>query len=151
MMQVAGRRLSSRGRRWALYLAGLAIFGFAVASLALTVLKVAPRSGEISLLGQPARVTLFMEPDPPKTGPIPVRVEITDVNGLPIRVDEVVVRYGMESQPPRERAAVPGASLGLYRAQIEFANVGRAWVEVLIRRGNTRGQLTFRIEVRPNI
>lgn len=65
-------------------------------------------------------------------------------------VDEVVVRYGMESQPPRERAAVPGASLGLYRAQIEFANVGRAWVEVLIRRGNTRGQLTFRIEVRPN-
>lgn len=143
--------LSSSGRRTALYLGGLALIIFAVASLAASILQTPQRSGEIVVQGQPLRISVTTVPDPPKTGPIPVQVTVVDAAGNPTVTDQVVVRYGSAGDSGKEQVAVPGATGGVYRAQIEFGAVGRAWIEIVVRRGPATGRLTFPVEVRPNI
>ncbi|MGH2374536.1 MAG: hypothetical protein ACRDIC_13850 [bacterium] len=141
----------ARRRRRALYLLGLALLVFAALSLANTVLRAPSRSGVIDLAGQPVRITVSMVPDPPKTGPIPLQVVITDNAGVPAPVDQVIVRYGMEQGTPAEAVAMSGTSGGVYRVQIEFAGVGGGWIEIDLRRGIARGQLRLAVDVRPNI
>lgn len=146
-----GMHLSSGGRRTALYFGGLVLIIFAVASLAASLLQTPRRSGEIIVQGQPVRISFTTVPDPPKTGPIPIQVTVVDAAGSPAVMDQVVVRYGSAGDSGRERIAVPGASGGVYRAQIEFGAVGKAWIEIIVRRGPATGRLTFPVEVRPNI
>ena len=145
------RGLPARGRKHALYLAGLALVAFAAFNLANTVLRAPSRSGVIDVAGQPLTITVRMMPDPPKTGPIPLEILVKDTAGEPVALDQVVVRYAMAEQAPAEAVATPGASRGIYRAQIEFGGVGRGWIEIDIRRGSARGQLRLAVDVRPNI
>lgn len=143
--------MSDARRRRIIYLIGLALVGVAAWSLATVVLRAPARSSYIVVGGVQLRVTVTMVPDPPKTGPIPTDVVITDAAGTPIPVDEVIVRYGMAEGAPRSWQAAPGASAGLYRTRIEFGNVGRGWVEVEVRRGRALGLFRFPVDVRPNI
>ena len=149
--KATGDGLRARRRKQTLYLVGLTLIGFAALSLASTVFRAPAHSGAIDLAGQQVRVAVSMVPDPPKTGPIPLQVMITDSTGSPAAVDQVIVRYGMAERMSGEAIAASGASGGVYRAQIEFASVGRGWVEITVRRGNARGQLRLPVDVRPNI
>lgn len=133
-----------------LYLVGLAFAGVAVMTLAVTVLRMPERSAGVDLGGAKVLVTLRLAPDPPKTGPIPVEVVITDGRSRSVSVDAVTVRYGTEQQAPAEVSA-QAVSAGVYRTEITFNSVGRGWVEVALRRGSSQGQVRFTADVRPNI
>ncbi len=129
---------------------GFSIVPVAGAALLATVLRAPPRSGAVDLSGAQVQVTIHLAPDPPKTGPIPVEVVLTDNRLRAILVDDVRIRFGAERQPPQTVTANPVAP-GIYRAEVTFLNVGRAWLEVIVRRGASTGRLTFPADVRPNI
>ncbi|MGH2404274.1 MAG: hypothetical protein ACRDGN_07390 [bacterium] len=145
-----GVRPATRRKR-TLYLLGLALLAFAALSLANTVIRAPSRSGAIDLAGQPVRITVSMVPDPPKTGPIPLQIILTDNAGVPASVDQVIVRYGTAGEAPTEAVATSAATEGIYRTQIEFAGVGTGWIEISVQRGNARGKLVLPVEVTPNI
>lgn len=149
--EAADARKRDARRRRIIYVIGLVLVGVAGWSLAAAVLRAPPRSSYIVVGGVQLRVTVTMVPDPPKTGPIPTEVVISDDAGTPIAVDEVVVRYGMDGGASDSRVAAPGASAGLYRTRIEFGNVGKGWVEIVMRRGREGGLFRFPVDVRPNI
>lgn len=144
------RGTAGRRRKGMLYLAGLALLIFAVLTLTTIIVRTPARSGAVDLAGAQLLVTLRMAPDPPKTGSLPIEVLISDGKNRAVSVDAVTVRYGAAQQAPAEVAA-QGVSVGVYRTEIRFTNVGRAWVEVALRRGSAQGQVRFTADVRPNI
>ncbi|MGH2452421.1 MAG: hypothetical protein ACRDF5_01480 [bacterium] len=142
--------MKGRRRKQVVYLAGFGVILFAGLALLNTVLQTPPRSGAVDLAGTQVQVTIRMAPDPPRTGPIPVEVVLTDNRQRSVPVDGVTLRYGAERQRPDLARTSPVAP-GVYRTEIKFLNVGPAWLEVIIRRGTSTGRLTFPVDVRPNI
>lgn len=143
--------IRARRTRLGLYLIGLGLVAFAALTLAATVLRTPRHSGTIEVAGQPVQLSVSLIPDPPKTGPIPVRITLTDPAGSPVAAEEVLVRYGMTRQEARETRALKGASAGIFQAQVRFADVGAGWIEVVVRLRRSEGRLRLPVEVRPNI
>ncbi|MGH2405034.1 MAG: hypothetical protein ACRDGN_11290 [bacterium] len=151
MSVTADTRTAPWRRRLLVYGVGLMFTAFAVASLVLVVLRVPPQVGEISLAGERLRIAVALTPDPPRIGAILVEVILTDESGNPTVADEIVVGYGMDGRQGREAPARPLASDGLYRGRVDFPEVGSAWVEVGVRRGDSWARVRFLVEVRPNM
>ena len=97
------------------------------------------------------RVQLWMSPDPPKTGTIPLEVRLATRAGTPVQVDRVLVAYGEEGK----ETAAPGETVrqadGAYRASASFTAVGDWWVEVTVMSGPLRMTARFPVRVAPSI
>lgn len=145
-----GTARGHRARR-GLYLVGVGLIAFAAASLAAAVLRAPRHGGTLDFAGQVVQLRVSFTPDPPKTGPVPVRITLTDSTGNPLAADEVRVRYGLTAEEGKETLALPGASPGLFRAQVSFADVGSGWIEVIVRGAGSEGRLRLPVVVRPNI
>lgn len=147
----ADEAIRARRTRVGFYLIGLGLVLFATLTLAVTVLRAPRHSGTIEVAGQLVQLRVGLIPDPPKTGPIPVQITLTDSTGSPVAAEEVLVRYSMTRQEAQETRALPGASAGIFQAQVRFADVGSGWIEVVVRLGRSEGRLRLPVEVRPNI
>ncbi len=96
------------------------------------------------------RVHLETQPDPPKTGGIPLIVHITDPNGKYLQVDQVQYDYKFQDGPV---ATLQGASQGegTFSAVAELTDVGEWQVRVTLVKGNQQTQVKFTLPVGANI
>ena len=99
--------------------------------------------GEIS-------IHLETEPDPPKTGGIPLMLHITDQNGKSIAVDQVEYEYAFQN---REIKSLKGESMGLgaFKAVAALTDVGEWQVRVTLFKGSQQTQVKFTLRVGANI
>ena len=99
--------------------------------------------GEIS-------IHLETEPDPPKTGGIPLTLHITDQNGKGIEVDQVQYEYAFRD---REIKTLKGESMGLgaFKAVAGLTDVGEWQVRVTLFKGSQQAQVKFTLRVGANI
>lgn len=107
---------------------------------------------------QPARLDPFgdisvhleTEPDPPKTGGIPLMLHITDQNGKPIDLDKVQYEFSFQDRPPRTVEGERKGS-GAFTAVASLSDVGDWKVRVTLFRGNVRTQVAFTLRAMANI
>ncbi|MBI4786003.1 MAG: hypothetical protein HY782_03030 [Chloroflexi bacterium] len=99
--------------------------------------------GEIS-------IHLETEPDPPKTGGIPLMLHITDPSGKSIAVDEVQYEYAFQDREPR---TLKGESkgVGAFTAVAALNDVGEWQVRVTLVKGTQQTQVKFTLRVGANI
>jgi hypothetical protein len=99
--------------------------------------------GEIS-------IHLETEPDPPKTGGIPLMLHITDQNGKSIAVDQVEYEYAFQS---REIQTLKGENVGVgaFKAVAALTDVGEWQVRVTLFKGSQQTQVKFTLRVGANI
>ena len=99
--------------------------------------------GEIS-------IHLETEPDPPKTGGIPLMLHITDQNGKSIAVDQVEYEYAFQN---REIKTLKGESMGVgaFKAVAGLTDVGEWQVRVTLFKGSQQTQVKFTLRVGANI
>ena len=99
--------------------------------------------GEIS-------IHLETQPDPPKTGGIPLMLHITDENGKSIAVDQVEYEYAFQN---REIKTLKGESMGLgaFKAVAALTDVGEWQVRVTLFKGSQQTQVKFTLRVGANI
>ncbi len=96
------------------------------------------------------RIHLETEPDPPKTGGIPLVLHITDQNGKSIAVDQVEYEYAFQN---REIKTLKGESMGLgaFKAVAALTDVGEWQVRVTLFKGSQQTQVKFTLRVGANI
>lgn len=99
--------------------------------------------GEIS-------IHLETQPDPPKTGGIPLMLHITDQNGKSIAVDQVEYEYAFQN---REIKTLKGESVGVgaFKAVAVLTDVGEWQVRVTLFKGSQQTQVKFTLRVGANI
>lgn len=95
-------------------------------------------------------IHLQTEPDPPKTGGIPLMLHITDASGKPIAVDKVEYEYESEKQSARTLAG-EGAGEGTFKAVAALTDVGEWNIRVTLFKGTQQTQVKFSVRVMPNI
>ena len=95
-------------------------------------------------------VHLETEPDPPKTGGIPLTLHITDQNSKPIDLDKVQYAYSFQDRAPRTLEGVRADS-GAFTAVASLTDVGDWNVRVTLFKGNAQTQVTFTVRVGANI
>ncbi|MGE5262145.1 MAG: hypothetical protein ACM3S0_02080 [Acidobacteriota bacterium] len=99
--------------------------------------------GEIS-------IHLETEPDPPKTGGIPLTLHITDQNGKGIEVDQVQYEYAFQD---REIKTLKAESMGVgaFKAVAALTDVGEWQVRVTLFKGSQQTHVKFTLRVGANI
>ena len=148
--QGGAKRNRTAPTRLGFYIAALALLAFAALTLVATVLRAPQHVGAVEVAGQVVQMRIGLTPDPPKTGPVPVQITLTDPQGRLLPAEDVLVRYGMARQDAREIRA-GRISPGLFQAEVWFSDVGAGWIEVAIRLGRSEGRLRLPVQVRPNI
>ena len=95
-------------------------------------------------------IHLETEPDPPKTGGIPLMLHITDQNGKSIAVDQVEYEYAFQN---REIKTLKGesAGAGAFKAVAALTDVGDWQVRVTLLKGSQQAQVKFTLRVGANI
>ncbi len=96
------------------------------------------------------QVHLQTEPDPPKTGGIPLMIHLTDKQGNPVTVDQVKYEYWMKGE---EIQTLDGKVLtpGTYTAIAGLNDVGEWQVRVTLVKNNQQTLVKFLLRVMPNI
>lgn len=95
-------------------------------------------------------VHLETQPDPPKTGGIPLIVRVTDQGDKSVAVDRVEYEYWSERQSPQ---TLTGQALGAgaFTAVAALSSVGEWQIRVTLFKGTQRMQVDFIVRVMPNI
>ncbi len=95
-------------------------------------------------------VHLETQPDPPKTGGIPLILHITDQNGKNVAMDQVQYEYVFQERGPQ---TVKGESMGVgtYQAVAGLTDVGEWQVRVTLFKGSQQTQVKFTLRVGANI
>ncbi len=95
-------------------------------------------------------VHLETEPDPPKTGGIPLMLHITDQNGKSVDVDQVQYEYAFQDRPIK---TLKGESMGMgaFKAVAALTDVGEWQVRVTLFKGTQQTQVKFTLRVGANI
>ena len=137
------------GKIGLLGLAFLAIFIFGNFYIQLTGGPTRTQTARLDPLGD-IGVHLETEPDPPKTGGIPLTLHITDQSGKPIDLDKVQYEYAFQDRQPR---TVEGerAGSGVFTAVAALTDVGEWKVRVTLFKGIVQTQVTFTLRVMANI
>ncbi len=95
-------------------------------------------------------IHLETEPDPPKTGGIPLILHITDQSGKSVEVDQVQYEYAFQEREPRtlkgEKLAV-----GAFKGTAALTDVGEWQVRVTLFKANQQAQVKFILRVGANI
>lgn len=95
-------------------------------------------------------VHLETEPDPPKTGGIPLMLHITDQSGKPVEVDAVQYDYRFQDREPRTlKGDIKGP--GNVTAVAALTDVGEWRVHVTLVKGDKRSDVEFVLRVGANI
>lgn len=95
-------------------------------------------------------VHLQTQPDPPKTGGIPLIVHVTDASGKAVAVDQVQYEYHFQDQAPQTVAGEP-AGTGEFTGTAGLMSVGDWNVRVRLFKGIQQTQVNFTVRVMPNI
>ena len=95
-------------------------------------------------------IHLETEPDPPKTGGIPLMLHISDQNGKRIEVDQVQYEYAFQDREPR---TLKGESkgVGAFTAIAALTDVGEWQIRVTLFKGSQQTQVKFTLRVGANI
>ncbi len=99
--------------------------------------------GEIS-------VHLETEPDPPKTGGIPLMLHITDQSGKSVEVDKVQYDYAFQGRAPKTLTG-ESTGVGAFQAVAALTDVGEWQVRVTLFKGTEQAQVQFTVHVGANI
>ncbi len=96
------------------------------------------------------QVHLETEPDPPKTGGIPLMLHITDQSGKYVDVDSVQYDYQYQN---REQQTLTGEhkGVGSFSAVAQLTDVGEWRVHVTLVKGNQVASVEYVIRVGANI
>ncbi len=95
-------------------------------------------------------VHLETQPDPPKTGGIPLILHLTDQNGKPVAVDKVHYAYSFQERGEREMDG-ERAGDGVFKATAALTDVGEWQVHVTLYKGTQQTQVSFVLRVMANI
>lgn len=95
-------------------------------------------------------IHLETEPDPPKTGGIPLMLHITDQSGKVIAVDQVQYEYAFQN---RAIKTLKGESMGVgaFKAVAALTDVGEWQLRVTLFKGSQQTQVKFTLRVGANI
>lgn len=137
------------GRIGLLGLALLAVFIFGNFYLQLTRAPSRTLTARLEPFGD-ISVHLETQPDPPKTGGIPLILHVTDPSGKSVAVDQVEYEYQSEKQVPRTLKG-ESTSAGEFRAVAALSDVGEWTVRVTLFKGTQQTHVTFFVRVMPNI
>ncbi len=95
-------------------------------------------------------IHLVTEPDPPKTGGIPLILHITDQNGNDVEVDQVRYDYAFQDRAP-ETLRGESMGVGAFKAIAGLTDVGEWQVRVTLFKANQQTQVKFTLRVGANI
>ena len=95
-------------------------------------------------------IHLETEPDPPKTGGIPLTLHITDQDGKPVDLDNVQYEYAFQDRPPQTVGGERKGN-GVFTAVTALTDVGDWKVRVTLFKGTVQTQVTFTVRVGANI
>ena len=95
-------------------------------------------------------IHLETEPDPPKTGGIPLMLHISDQNGTRIEVDQVQYEYAFQDREPRTLKG-EGLGVGAFKAIAALTDVGEWQIRVTLFKGSQQTQVKFTLRVGANI
>jgi hypothetical protein len=137
------------GKVGKLGLAFLAIFIFGNFYLQLTSAPARTQSARLDSLGE-FTAHLQTQPDPPKTGGIPLILHFTDANGKYVEVDKVVYEYEFQDRGSRKQEG-ERVSDGIFQTTAGLDNVGDWYVVVTLYKGTQQTQVSFTLRVMPNI
>ncbi|MBI5029265.1 MAG: hypothetical protein HZB51_01965 [Chloroflexi bacterium] len=95
-------------------------------------------------------VHLETQPDPPKTGGIPLILHLTDQSGKRVEVDKVQYDYEYQDRGVR---TLKGERVddGTFKAIATLTDVGEWQVHVTLVKGTQQTQITFILRVMANI
>ncbi len=95
-------------------------------------------------------IHLETQPDPPKTGGIPLILHISDQSGKSVEVDQVQYEYVFQERAPQ---TLKGQSMGsgTYQAVAGLTDVGEWLVRVTLFKGSQQTQVKFTLRVGANI
>lgn len=96
------------------------------------------------------QVHLQTQPDPPKTGGIPLTVHITDAQGKSVDVDSVQYDYRFQDREPKTLIAQLKGP-GEFSAVAGLTDVGEWRVHVTLVKGSQQAQVEFVVRVGANI
>lgn len=137
------------GKIGLLGLAFLAIFIFGNFYIQLTGGPSRTQTARLDPFGD-INIHLETEPDPPKTGGIPLTLHITDQSGKPIDLDKVQYEYSYQDRAPRTLEGERKGS-GAFTAVAALTDVGDWQVSVTLFKGTVQTQATFTVRVGANI
>lgn len=137
------------GKVGLLGLAAIAIFIFGSFYVQLTGGPSRTQSARLDPYGT-ISVHLETQPDPPKTGGIPLILHLTDQNGKPVVVDKVHYEYAFQNRGFR---GMDGeiAGDGTFKAIATLTDVGEWQVQVTLFKGSQQAQVSFVLRVMANI
>lgn len=95
-------------------------------------------------------VHLETQPDPPKTGGIPLILHITDSSGKNVEVDKVQYDYEYQDRGVQTLSG-ERAGDGMFQAVAALTDVGEWQVHVTLFKGTQQAQVTFVLRVMANI
>ncbi len=137
------------GKVGLLGLAFLAIFIFGSFYLQLTSAPSRTQVGRLEPYGD-INVHLETQPDPPKTGGIPLIVHLTDQSGKSIAVDKVHYEYSFQNRGANEIDGEP-MEAGMFKAIAALTDVGEWQVRVTLFKDTQQMQVKFILRVMANI
>ena len=137
------------GKIGLLGLAFLAIFIFGNFYIQLTGGPSRTQTARLDPLGD-ISVHLETEPDPPKTGGIPLTLHIIDQSGKPVDLDKVQYEYAFQDRALRTLEGARAGS-GVFTAVASLNDVGEWKVRVTLFKGTVQTQVTFTLRVMANI
>lgn len=97
------------------------------------------------------RVQLWTNPDPPKTGAVPVEARLATLAGTLVQVDRTLISYGQAGKEATATVEAERQADGAYRASATFTAVGDWWIEVTVLYGPLTVNARFPVYVAPNI
>jgi hypothetical protein len=137
------------GKIGLLGLAFLAIFIFGNFYIQLTGGPSRTQTARLDPFGD-INIHLETEPDPPKTGGIPLTLHITDQSGKAIDLDKVQYEYAFQDRPPQTVGGERKGN-GVFTAVAALTDVGDWNVRVTLFKGTVQTQVTFTLRVMANI
>lgn len=137
------------GKVGLLGLAFLTIFIFGNFYLQFTGAPPRTQTARLEPFGE-INVHLQTQPDPPKTGGIPLIVHITDQGGKGIAVDQVQYEYQSEKIAAQTLNG-ESTAVGEFKAIAALTDVGVWTVRVTVFKGGQQTKVSFTLRVMPNI
>lgn len=136
-------------RLW--YIVAIGLAGFAILSLVRSVREAPARQLRAELGGVgTVLVTLRLSPDPPKVGPVPMRVEVTDTRGIGVAVDGKGTLLSSATGPASD-IAIRSTAQGAFEGTVFFPAVGAWWLDIELASGQAETRVRFPVRVVANI
>jgi hypothetical protein len=144
-----GDKRSMSGKFGLIGLVILSVFIFGNFYLQLTGGPSRTQSARLEPFGD-INVHLQTQPDPPKTGGIPLIVHITDAAGKSMSIDRVDYAYALSGGLVNQLSG-DAMDAGTFQAVAALTEVGEWQVRVTLFKGSQRTQVTFLLRVMANI